>query len=451
MGVHPLLREPWAITADGLRLAVGVGSRGEYFDATRQSALAARNGRPLENARCVELRGNVAVIPIEGTMFRHADLLQEISGGVSYATLRKDLQTTLDNDAVQGIVLAIDSPGGEVNGLAELAASIYDARAVKPIAAYVSGAACSAAYWLAAAADRVVCSPTAQLGSIGILTAFINDDAAKKERAETIEIRSSGAPNKNPDPTTEAGRDLIQERLDAVESVFHAAVALYRGVDVKTVAEKFGRGDVRVGADAVALKMADAIGSYESTISDVSQRGAAAQTKRMLMEKEQERVAALVAFEREVLAIAGKASHGEALGALRAMVSSSEKVSELIAQLEQARVDKRLACFDALVKQGRDAHQISPAMAKSDWLGKMRGREDGCDDLTAFLAFAPKLVSDAKDAPREDARAGDVEITAAEIEVAKNLVGNDPEKIKAHLDQLKTYKAERAQRAAGRV
>jgi len=68
---------------------------------------------------------------------------------------------------LQAIVLAVDSPGGEVAGANELAQLDRDAAEQKPVVAFVGGLAASAAYWLIAGATEIVASETAILGSIG--------------------------------------------------------------------------------------------------------------------------------------------------------------------------------------------------------------------------------------------------------------------------------------------
>ena len=61
-----------------------------------------------------------------------------------------------------------DSAWGEVDGTPELASEIFAARGQKPIIAVVNTLAASAAHWLAAQADEIVISPSAQAGSIGV-------------------------------------------------------------------------------------------------------------------------------------------------------------------------------------------------------------------------------------------------------------------------------------------
>lgn len=457
MEVHPLLQEPWAITAEGMALVLAIASRGNVFGEAQEKALAAREGRPLANTRSVTVRDGVAEIPIAGTMFRHADLFSAISGGVSYATLRKDLQSALDDSSVCAILLNVDSPGGEVNGCAELADAIYAARGSKPIAAYVGGAGCSAAYWLASAAEHVYCASTSQLGAIGIVASYVDskkaDEAAGKR---TVQIASSQSPDKNVDPTTDRGAALVQERLDAVAEVFIGDVARFRGVNAKTVARDFGRGGVLIGAEAVRVGMADSVGNYESALADMAKRGATAKQKGVLMGQEQEQLAAFGAFEREVFAIAGHAERGAALGALRAMKVSHEQASALTEHVKQLESSTRVAAFNALVKQGMDARQISPAMAGGEWISELRASEGGIKSLTAFLATAPKLVDLPTEQPKPvtDPSAAPVgaqpAFTAMEIQIATNIVGNDPVALQKHLEGLAAHKAARASRGLGR-
>jgi signal peptide peptidase SppA len=260
-----IANEPWLMTECGLQLVVAVASRDEFFAEVRERALAALDGKPLENTRSVTTRADVAVIPVHGPLFRHANLLTEMSGATSYETLRKDLEVALKDPKVNSILLDIDSPGGEAKGVSELSASIVDARKRKPVKAYVGGMGASAAYWIASAADEVIAADTAQLGSIGVIAAYRDEDDGK-----TIEFVSSQSPYKNASPSTDAGKAKIQARIDALAEVFIDSVARNRGVSSAKVLEKFGKGDVMVGKHAVAAGLADRIGTFESTLASMS-------------------------------------------------------------------------------------------------------------------------------------------------------------------------------------
>lgn len=262
----PLLA-PLAITAEGLRLVLAVVSRGEFFSEAKERALHAMDGEPLKNARSAYTRGSVAVIPVSGPLFRHASMFTEISGASAYADIRKDLQRAVDDPSVDAILLDVNSPGGEVDGCQELASAIFAASEKKTVYAFAGGMAASAGYWIASAAEKIYCSETALLGSIGVRSAVV--DASKWEEnvgVKEIEIISSGSPGKRNTPVDEDVISRAQATVDALAGVFISHVARNRGVDEKTVLSNFGKGDVLVGAHAVAAGLADEIGDIEAVI-----------------------------------------------------------------------------------------------------------------------------------------------------------------------------------------
>ena len=132
--------EPWAITEDVLHTILEIAAR----ENESPEAVAAKLGRELKNTRTSNERDGVAIIPVVGPLFRYANMFTQVSGASSYEIIAKDFSAALENPDIHGIILNIDSPGGEVNGCAELASMIYDARGKKPIIAYASGDAASA-------------------------------------------------------------------------------------------------------------------------------------------------------------------------------------------------------------------------------------------------------------------------------------------------------------------
>ena len=256
--------EPWAVTENALHTILEIAAR----ENERPEAVAARLGRELRNTHTVTERDGVAIIPVVGPLFRYANLFTQISGASSYEILAKDFTAALEDPAIKAIVLDIDSPGGEVNGVAELADMIYEARGRKPIVAYASGDAASGAYWIASAADRIVVSETSAIGSIGVVGVYRRKDG--KDSASTVEIVSSQSPHKRLDPATDEGKARLQARIDAMAHVFISTISRNRHVDPLVVLESFGSGDVLIGAAAVAVGMADRIGSLERLIAELA-------------------------------------------------------------------------------------------------------------------------------------------------------------------------------------
>lgn len=269
--VEAAISAPWAMLPERVEELVQIAARENM--PTPEALEAYRSARADQGER-LKIRDNVAILDVSGPLFKKANLFVAFSGATSYEMLRRDLQVALDDPKIDSIMLRVDSPGGEANGCDELAAAIFAARSKKPITAFVSGFACSGAYWIASAADRIVVSEQSTLGSIGVVLG-ITDRSKAEERAGVtrLEFVSSQSPGKRPDHGSDEGKARIQKWVDDLATVFVAAVAKHRKVDADTVVSKFGSGGVEVGANAVALGMADEVGQFEAALAAISTRG----------------------------------------------------------------------------------------------------------------------------------------------------------------------------------
>jgi ClpP class serine protease len=270
----------WLILPEALEKILAIANRdfdGEALVAARadwekREALATQSGSRLDRTRTVEKRANgVAVVPVVGPVMRYSNLMTDFSGATSLAVFAKDFAATMSDPLVNAIVLNFDTPGGDARGINEGAAQIAAAVAqgTKPILAYAGGTSASAGYWLMSAVGKgnITIDRTAVVGSIGVVTT-VEDTTERdaKTGKRTYQIVSSNAPNKRPDPATDAGRAQFQAVVDELEKTFVQSVATYRGVKPAKVISDFGRGGVLVGDAAVKAGMADHIGSLESTI-----------------------------------------------------------------------------------------------------------------------------------------------------------------------------------------
>lgn len=263
-----LASQAWALPPNLLADMEAIARR--EFDAGRLQALTSQEGDSLQAAPAVEVRDGVALIKVRGVVSRYASWMHDICGGTSTEALAKSLSAAVEDAKVRAVVLWIDSPGGQVNGLNELAEMIYQARGQKKIVAYVGGQACSAAYWMASACSEVVIDATAELGSVGTVAGFRILPAAEGE--QRIEIVSSNAPNKRLDPTSEAGHLAVQTIVDDLETVFVDAVARNMSVGRDKVLADYGRGGTFIGAKAVQQGMAHRLGSLEGLVAELSGR-----------------------------------------------------------------------------------------------------------------------------------------------------------------------------------
>jgi capsid assembly protease len=275
---------PWLIQSEALETIIQLASRepaeqatlDAWKNAASREALATRPGDQLGNAPTARVRDGVAIIPVAGPIFRYSNMLTSFSGATALADLAQNLAVAIADSRVRAILLEIDSPGGEVTGLAEAAQQIAAAAAVKPTVAFVEGSAQSAAYWLASAAGEIVISSTGAVGSLGAVVALQDTrEAQARNGVRRYEFVSSQTPNKRFDPTTDAGAARLQAFADRLASEFLGAAATNRGMTVDELLAASQGGGTLVGSDAVAARLADRVDGFEPTLARLAAGGAA--------------------------------------------------------------------------------------------------------------------------------------------------------------------------------
>ena len=194
----------------------------------------------------------VGVIPIAGVIGGpRLSPLEKMMGAVDVADISATIDAMAADPAVEKIAFNISSPGGTVTGVEELANKIRDLG--KPTMAYTDSEMASAAYWLGSQADRVVASPSATVGSVGVYMAI--PDMSKLYEASGVRmvvIKSTGSPLKGAgiEGTSLSDEQLadLQASVDSIHEDFKAAIRSKR----KMVADSALRGQVFSGKQAAA-------------------------------------------------------------------------------------------------------------------------------------------------------------------------------------------------------
>ncbi len=233
----------------------------------RQQALSNQSGTLRQEERLTEQRGDIGILNITGPVIRYGGLM-EISGYTSIQTATREF-TKLENDpSIKTIILNIDSPGGQAASIDQFANIV--SKSSKRTIAYVDSLAASAGYWIACSCDEIISSSTSMVGSIGVVYSLI-DDTKKRENEglQKIEIVSAVSPNKRPDITSKEGQAQIQKWADNLGEKFIQAVAINRKVNIETVKEKFGQGDLLISDEALKVGMIDKIQDFEDLISEL--------------------------------------------------------------------------------------------------------------------------------------------------------------------------------------
>ncbi len=116
----------------------------------------------------------IAIIRIYGVLTKKTEAFDHILDMTSYENIHEEIESALEDKSIETILFDIDSPGGEVNGVFDLADFIYESRAKKRIIAIANDDAYSAAYAIASSAEKVFVSRTSGVGSIGVIASHID-------------------------------------------------------------------------------------------------------------------------------------------------------------------------------------------------------------------------------------------------------------------------------------
>ena len=219
-------------------------------------------------SRAAKSKGTaVGVISIFGTISRRADGFE--SGGTSIDRLTASFRAAVADDEIRAIVLDIDSPGGSVFGVDELAAEIFAARKQKEIIAIADHRAASAAYYLGAQAAKFYVAPSGQAGSIGVWSLHMDWSRVLANEGIRPTMITFGANKAEGNPFEPLADDTLahyQAQVDEFGRQFVAAVARGRKVSAKTVREKFGDGRMFGAEDALRLGLVDGIATFDDIL-----------------------------------------------------------------------------------------------------------------------------------------------------------------------------------------
>lgn len=291
---------PWMIRPSVLATIVEVLTMRMNGDRLSPEEIAARIGAG-PSSRPTQQVGAVAIVPIYGVLIPRANAFSQMSGGTSVTDLQGMFRAALNNDRVGSILLDIDSPGGAVAMIPEMAAEIREARGQKPIVAIANTMAASAAYYLGSQADEFVVSPSGQVGSIGVIAAHENEAGMWEQMGIETTLITAGKykGEGNPfGPLDAEARDYMQSRIDAFYEMFLGDVAKGRGITADAVRSGYGEGRMLLAGEARKAGMVDRVETFDQALTrmasgDVRSRRVKAETSPLDIQAAQEQIAAL--------------------------------------------------------------------------------------------------------------------------------------------------------------
>jgi protease-4 len=191
-------------------------------------------------------------------------------GTQSYIAILNQL---MNDPTVAGVVLDMDTGGGQVYGTPEIYDAVTSFVAVKPLVIYTNGYLCSGGYYIAAPSSFIIANKRADaIGSIGAYTTMVNYDGIMEHfGAKVFTIYSDLSPDKNKnyrgviDGTDPDFKNYIKEELNPMVITFHNDMKAAR----PQLSEEVFKGGTWTGEQSIALGLIDANGSLQDAIAKV--------------------------------------------------------------------------------------------------------------------------------------------------------------------------------------
>jgi protease-4 len=213
---------------------------------------------------------NVGLVSVSGPITRDGGRSGPLGAtqGTSADDVVEQIEAADENDAVDALVLELDTPGGEIVPSDDIrtAAASFDG----PTLAHALDTCASGGYWIATGCDELWARESSLVGSIGVIGSRPNAAGladrlgVSYERYAAGKYKDAGSPLKQP---TDDDRAYLQGLIDELYDDFVERVAEGRGMDPETIRETEAR--VYVGRDAHSRGLVDELGDRDAVLSRV--------------------------------------------------------------------------------------------------------------------------------------------------------------------------------------
>jgi len=195
--------------------------------------------------------------------------------GLTPAPITKLVKEIGDDPGIKGVIVRVDSPGGDAIASDEILQSLKELARKKPVVISMSDVAASGGYYIAMTGDPVVAYPSTITGSIGVIYGKANlkglydklgisTDTLKRGKFADIDSETQ--------PLSPEARKKLRESIESIYDGFLKRVADGRKT-TKDKIEPLAQGRVWVGNDALRIRLVDELGGIDRAI-EVLQRKA---------------------------------------------------------------------------------------------------------------------------------------------------------------------------------
>lgn len=257
----------WAIEPAALAALM---AKAETVNGEEAAAKLITEANELLNARAIHgttvkavaaKQGSAAIVPVVGILSpTRSSFWDEIFGTpkTNPLAVADMVDAAVADPDVKVVVLVVDCPGGNAILVPEAAARIMAARGKKPIIAVITGNCASGGYWIAAAADEIVCSQASMVGSIGCFIGWTGYFDLNEQNG-IIEEYIASVPDKVEGmghiPLTDEARAHKLTQAQQIDKMFIRDINAGRGQDM----DQEGRGRTYIGESAVARGLVDKV------------------------------------------------------------------------------------------------------------------------------------------------------------------------------------------------
>ena len=349
-------------------------------------------------ARVYRVVNGIAVLPVTGTLVHRLGGMRPFSGMTGYDGIVACLQQAMADSQVRGVLLDIDSPGGQAAGAFDCADMIYRLRQQKPVWALCNDTACSAAMLLASACSRRLVTQTSRIGSIGVMMSHVSYAGHLAQAGVDITLIYSGTHkvdgNQFEALPAEVRQDM-QQRIDAARRMFAEKVAMFTGLSVDAVtgteAAVFeGQSGIEAGLADELINASDAISVMATALNSNVRGGTMPQlTATEAAVQENQRVMGILTCQeakgREQLATMLAGQQGMSVEQARAILAAAAPQQPVASA--QSEADRIMACEEA---NGREQLAAAPL---ADAGPSLRDQIMALDEAKGAEAQAEKLAA----------------------------------------------------------
>jgi protease-4 len=260
------MRKYWPMLVGIVLTAAGCSVRLDFLGESKMKEVLLMKSPAKEKVLVVDVEGMISSIQPGSVFSREGDVLSRV-----YARL----QAAGEDKLVRGIILRLDTPGGDVTSSDILYREVLKFREKTgiPVVALMMGVAASGGYYVASACDAIIAHPSTLTGSIGVIALFpdveglLSKVGVKVQVIKSGNLKDAGSPFRNlSEEEQRLFQDIIDEHYERFLEVIHEkrkdSLSLE---DIRQLAD----GRVYTASQALKLKLIDGVGYFDEALAKV--------------------------------------------------------------------------------------------------------------------------------------------------------------------------------------